>query len=55
MLPSLTAAFLLGLLFGSQITVFPVVLVLLLLGVALALAWLERGARIESPRSTLLY
>ncbi len=55
MLPSLTAAFLLGLVFGSQTTYFPLALFLLLLGVAVALTLLEHEARIESCRARLLY
>jgi competence protein ComEC len=55
MLPSLTAAFLLGLLCGSQIPFFPVVLSSLLASVAVGLSCLERTGLLESRQALFLY
>lgn len=55
MLPSLTAAFLLGLLFGSHIVFVPIVIGLILVAVALGLSLLERGAHIEPHHGGVLY
>lgn len=54
MLPSLTAAFLLGLVCGSQLPFFPVVLFSLLVGVAVGLSLLER-AGLDSRQALFLY
>lgn len=55
MLPSLTAAFLLGLVSGSLIPVVPFTVVGLLAGVAFGSSLLERTKRLESQRALLLY
>ncbi|TKS61951.1 MAG: DNA internalization-related competence protein ComEC/Rec2 [Nitrospira sp.] len=55
MLPSLTAVFLLGLLCGSQIPFFPVVLFSLLAGVAIGLSFLERAERLIPRHALFLY
>ena len=55
MLPSLTVAFLIGLVCGSQTPFFPVVLFSLLAGVAIGLSLLERGGLLESRHGLFLY
>lgn len=55
MLPSLTAAFLLGLLFGSQVPYVPVSVFSLLAGLAVGLSLLERARLVEARRAALLY
>lgn len=55
MLPSLTAAFLLGLFCGSQIPFFPVVLCGLLASLAIGLTLLEQAGFIESRQALFLY
>ncbi len=55
MLPSLTGAFLLGLVFGSQSVFFPVTVVLGLFALAAGLTWLERTGVVSSRRSAALY
>lgn len=54
MLPSLTAAFLLGLVCGSQVPFFPVALFSLLVGVAIGLSFLEH-AGLDSRHALFLY
>lgn len=53
MLPSLTVAFLLGLLVGSQLAFFPLSLFALLVGIASGFSILERAGHL-SPRYTIL-
>jgi competence protein ComEC len=55
MLPSLTAAFLLGLLGGSQIPFFPVSVFILSAAAAVGLSLLERTGRLESRYSLFIY
>ena len=55
MLPSLTAAFLLGLLLGSLIPLVPFAMVGLLAGVAIGSILLERTRHIEPHRALILY
>lgn len=55
MLPALTAAFLLGLLFGYLIAFIPIFLVLVLLGLAVGLTMLEHGCYIGSRQAVILY
>ena len=55
MLPPLTAAFLLGLVYGSQIPFFPVVLSSLLVGAALGLNLFERAGVLDSRHALVLY
>lgn len=55
MLPSLTAAFVLGILCGSQISFFPLSVIALLAGIAVGLSILERVGYIDLPSSLLLY
>src|SRR5690349_9349596 len=55
MLPSLTAAFFLGLLFGAQISFFPLSIIVLLAGIAVGFSTLERAGYIDSPSALLLY
>lgn len=55
MLPSLTAAFLLGLLCGSYIPFFPVTVSAALASLAIALSLLEQARLVESRRALALY
>lgn len=55
MLPSLAAAFFLGLLCGAQIPFFPLSVMVLLAGIALGFGILERAGHIGSPSALLLY
>jgi competence protein ComEC len=55
MLPSLTAAFIAGLVLGSQLPFFPVVLTVLLVAVATGLCACEHVAVITPRRATALY
>ncbi len=55
MLPSLTAAFFLGLLVGSQLPFFPLSLFALLVSIALGFSILERLGYLDTHRSPLLY
>jgi competence protein ComEC len=55
MLPSLTAAFLLGLLCSSQVSFYPVGIVGLLVVIAGGLSLLERAALIDSRQALTLY
>lgn len=55
MLPSLTAAFFLGLLCGTQIHFFPLSVIVLLAGIAVGFSILERAGHVGSPSSLLLY
>ncbi|MDH5641994.1 MAG: ComEC family competence protein, partial [Nitrospira sp.] len=55
MLPSLTAAFLLGLFCGSSIAYFPLVLCGFLAGAAVWLTLLEQSGRLASRQALLLY
>jgi competence protein ComEC len=55
MLPSLTAAFLLGLFCGSQFPFFPVIFSSLLAGLAVGSSLLERAGFIELKRALWLY
>ncbi|MBX3330502.1 MAG: DNA internalization-related competence protein ComEC/Rec2 [Nitrospira sp.] len=55
MLPSLAAAFSLGLLCGAQISFFPLSVIILLAGIAVGFSVLERAGYIESPFALLLY
>lgn len=55
MLPSLTAFFLLGLVCGSQVPFFPVVLSCLLAGIAVGLSVLERAGLLQSRYALFLY
>ncbi len=55
MLPSLATAFLLGLLLGSRVPFFPLSIVVGLTAAAVALATLERRARIETRFAHWLY
>ena len=55
MLPSLAAAFSLGLLCGAQISFFPLSVIVLLAGIAVGSSMLERAGYIDSPSALLLY
>jgi competence protein ComEC len=55
MLPSLTVAFLLGLLLGSLIPVVPFAIIGLLASVAIGSSLLERAGRVESRQTLRLY
>lgn len=55
MLPSLTAAFIAGLVLGSQLPFFPLVLTALLAAGAVGLSACERAAAIQPRRATALY
>ena len=55
MLPSLTAAFGLGLLLGSQVSFFPIGIVGLLAAVAVGLSLLERADLVDSRQALSLY
>ena len=55
MLPSLTAAFLLGLICSSQVSFFPVSIVGLLAGIAGGLSLLERADLVDSRQALSLY
>ena len=55
MLPSFAAAFFLGLLCGTQISYFPLSVIVLLTGIAGGLSILERVGYIDSPSALLLY
>ncbi|MDH5740713.1 MAG: DNA internalization-related competence protein ComEC/Rec2, partial [Nitrospira sp.] len=55
MLPSLTAAFLLGLLGGSQLPFFPLFLFALFIGAALGFRIIERAGYLDTHRTQLLY
>ncbi|MDF0672796.1 MAG: DNA internalization-related competence protein ComEC/Rec2 [Nitrospira sp.] len=55
MLPSLTAAFVLGLLCGAQISFFPFSIIVLLAGIAVGFSILERACYIDSTSALLLY
>lgn len=55
MLPSLTAAFLVGLFFGSQIPYFPIISFGIVLAVALGLTLLERRAGMDPHHAAVLY
>lgn len=55
MLPSLTAAFFLGLLCGTQIHFFPLSVIVLLADIAVGFSILERAGHVGSPSSLLLY
>jgi hypothetical protein len=55
MLPSLAAVFVLGLLCGAQISVFPLSVIVLLAGIAVGFSLLERVGYIDSPSALFLY
>ncbi len=55
MLPSLAAVFVLGLLCGAQISVFPISVIVLLAGIAIGFSLLERVGYIDSPSALFLY
>lgn len=55
MLPSLTAAFFIGLLGGAQISFFPLSVVILLITVAVGFSILERTGYVDPPSALLLY
>jgi competence protein ComEC len=55
MLPSLTVAFLLGLLVGSQLPFFPLSLFALLIGITFGFSILERVGHLETHQTRLLY
>jgi competence protein ComEC len=55
MLPSLAAAFSLGLLCGAQISFFPLSVMVLLAGIAVGSSMLERAGYIDSSSALLLY
>src|SRR6266545_5123213 len=55
MLPSLTLTFLAGLVLGSQISYYPIVLSCGLAGTALGATLYERAGRLDSRRAALLY
>jgi len=55
MLPSLTVAFLLGLLCGSELSFFPLSLIGLLVGVAIGFSALERAGYVDTQSTLLLY
>lgn len=55
MLPSLTVAFLLGLLVGSQLPFFPLSLFALLIGIAVGFSILERAGHLDTHQTLLLY
>lgn len=55
MLPSLTAAFLLGLFCGSQVPFFPIVLSCVLAALAVGISWFERSGSLDPRRAVWLY
>jgi competence protein ComEC len=55
MLPSLTAAFFLGLLCGAQLSFFPLSVIVLLASIAIGFSILERIGYVASPSALLLY
>ena len=55
MLPSLAAVFVLGLLCGSQLSFFPLSVIVLLAGIAIGFSLLERAGHIDSRSALLLY
>jgi len=55
MLPSLTAAFVLGLLCGAQLSFFPLSVIVLLAGIAVGFSILERVGHVDSSSARLLY
>jgi competence protein ComEC len=55
MLPSLAAVFVLGLLCGSQLSFFPLFVIVLLAGLAIGFSLLERARHIDSHSALLLY
>ena len=55
MLPSLTVAFLLGLLAGSQLPFFPLLLFALFIGAALGFSLVERAGYLDTRRTLVLY
>jgi competence protein ComEC len=55
MLPSLAAVFVLGLLCGTQISIFPLSVIVLLAGIAVGFSLLERAGYIDSPSALFLY
>lgn len=55
MLPSLTVAFLLGLLVGSQLPFFPLSLFALLIGIAVGFNIIERAGLLDTHRTLFLY
>ena len=55
MLPSLTAAFFLGLLCGAELSFFPLSVIVLLAGIAVGFSLLERVGHIDSSSVLLLY
>ncbi|HSQ90647.1 MAG TPA: ComEC/Rec2 family competence protein, partial [Nitrospiraceae bacterium] len=55
MLPSLTAAFFLGLLCGAELSFFPLSVIVLLAGIAVGFSLLERVGHIDSSSALLLY
>lgn len=55
MLPSLAAAFFLGLLCGAQFSFFPLSVIVLLVGIAGGFSILERAGSIDSPDALRLY
>ncbi len=55
MLPSLTAAFLLGLFCGSQLPFFPVVIYGVLVGTAVGLTWYEQSGGLSQRRALWWY
>ncbi len=55
MLPSLTVAFLFGLLVGSQLSLFPISSIALLAATAFGFSLLERGGHLDTHRTLPLY
>jgi len=55
MLPSLAAVFVLGLLCGAQMSIFPLSVIVLLAGIAVGFSLLERVGYIDSPSALFLY
>lgn len=55
MLPSLTVAFLFGLLVGSRLPLFPISSIALLAAIAFGFALLERGGQLDTHRTLPLY
>ena len=55
MLPSLTAAFLVGLFCGSQVPFFPIVLFGMLAGLAVGVVWFEQAGYLDPRRAVWLY
>jgi len=55
MLPSLAAVFVLGLLCGSQLSFFPLSIIVLLAGIAVGFSLLERAGHVDSRSALLLY